>query len=178
MIPAGGVHDGAGERFFLHQVGHHRLSEHPDRRDDDVEGVLVTGRRLQPPGVVLWLPACRHDLGVQHQMVGQPVTVRAPLEVLQDLRLPGPQARPLWVEVERVRVQVRFHVAGQARVGVDAPRSADAVFAVEDGEVVETGLAQKDSQRQAPGTGSDDAYRQVLRHAVVIQSAGSAHRRR
>ncbi len=51
---------------------------------------------------------------------------------------------------------MRLHVAGQPRIGVDPPRSTDPVFAVEDGEIVETRLFQKDSERQAARTGTDD----------------------
>ncbi len=46
-----------------------------------------------------------------------------------------------------------FHVAGQTGIGVDAPRTADTVFAVEDGEVTESGFLQEDSQRQPAWAG-------------------------
>ena len=76
------------------------------------------------------------DAGVAEQMVRQAVVGRHPLEIGQDLRLLGERLAPPRVERERVRVEVRRHVAGGARVGVVAPGAAEAVGPVEDGEVV------------------------------------------
>src|SRR4029077_6679006 len=108
------------------------------------------------------IPTGRGDFGVQLQVGAELVTLRAAFEILQDLGLRRPHPRPVRVEVERVRIQVRLHVAGQSLVGVDPPRAADAVLAVEDGEVGEAGPPQEASQRQPTWTGADDSDRQSL----------------
>ena len=164
VIPACGVHHGSGERLLLHEIRHHRLGEDPDRGHHDVEGVLLAVCRAQHPCSRRGLPSGRDDLGAQLQVCFELMALCALFEVLQDLLLPGPQSRPARVEVERVRVQMRFHVARQTRIGVDPPGAADAVFAVEDGEVREPGFAQEDPQRQAARSGADDSHGQRLRH--------------
>ena len=45
VIPARGVHQRPGERLLLDEIRKHRLGEQTDRRDHDVEGVLLAGRR-------------------------------------------------------------------------------------------------------------------------------------
>ena len=166
MIPARGVHQRSGERLLLDEVGQNRLREQADRGHHDIEGVLLSARGRQQPCLGRGVPPGRDDLGVQLQIPRQLVALCAALEVLQDLRLAGPQARPVGIQVERVGVQMRLHIAGQARVGVDPPGAADAVLAVEDREVAKAVLPQEDSQRQPTRACADDSHRESLRHLV------------
>src|SRR5689334_5850449 len=101
------------------------------------------------------------DFGVQFEIRRELVAARTLLEVLQDLGLPGPHPRPVRVEVKRVGVQMRLHIAGQTRIRIDPPGAADSVFPVEDGEVAKAGLAQEDTQRQPARTRADDADRRA-----------------
>src|ERR1700744_6633054 len=100
-------------------------------------------------------------------MGSQALLVDAALEVLQDLRLRRPQPRPVRVQIERIRIQVRLYVARQPRIGVDPPRSADAVFPVEDGEVPKARSRQQYPQRDAAGAGADNADRKPCRPLSV-----------
>ncbi len=99
------------------QVGHHRLGEQPDGRHHDVEGVLVAGRRWS---AATFAVSASHraddDLGVQRQVRPEPVALARSVR-----SRPGSPACPdhsrdqCGVQVERERVQVRLHVAGQTR---------------------------------------------------------------
>src|ERR1700712_642524 len=51
-----------------------------------------------------------------------------------------------------------FDVARQARIRVDAPCSANPVLAIEDGEVAEPRLLEKDSERQTAWPCADDSH--------------------
>lgn len=44
-----------------------------------------------------------------------------------------------------------LHVAGKTRIGVDPPRPADAVLAVEDREVAKAPFSQEDPSARPPG---------------------------
>src|ERR1700739_2987332 len=59
---------------------------------------------------------------------------------------------------------MRLDVTGQTRIRVDPPRAADSVFPVEDGEVPKARTCQQYSQRDATGTGTDNADCQIFRH--------------
>src|ERR1035441_4836598 len=61
---------------------------------------------------------------------------------------------------------MRLDVTRQPRIGVDPPRSADAVFPIEDGEVMKAISRQQSPQRDAPGAGADDADQKRLRHWI------------
>ena len=166
VIPACGVHHRSGERLLLDEVGKYRLREQADRGDHDIECVLLSARGGQLPFLGRGVPPCRDDLGVQLQIPSQLIALCAAFEVLQDLRLAGPQARPVGIEVERIGIQMRLHIAGQTGIGVDPPGAADAVLAVEDREVTKAVLPQENPQRQPTRARADDSHRESLRHLV------------
>ena len=82
-----------------------------------------------------------------------------------DLRLRRAQARPVGVERERERVQVRGHVAGAPRVAVVAPGPAEPRGALEQHEVVLPALLEPDRRAEAGKAGADDHDAVVVRRA-------------
>src|SRR5277367_6610804 len=159
------MHHHSGERFLLNQIGQHRLGEQSDGRDHHVEIVTLTGGRRQLPTAPVVVPTCGTDFSAESQVWLQALRGNASLEVLQDLPLSGPQPRPVWVQVERIGIQMRLDVTRQPWVGIDPPGPADAVFAIENREVMKPGPHQQNSQRDTARSGADDAdLHWILRH--------------
>ena len=74
-----------------------------------------------------------------------------------------------WVLDERERIQQRRDVAGDSRIRVVAPCSADAVGTFEDDDVVDAGLGQLDRRPEAGEPGTDDQRRvNVVRHLNLL----------
>src|SRR5262249_45070761 len=73
---------------------------------------------------------------------------------------------------ERVRVQVRGHVARQAGIRVLAPRAPEAIALFVHGEVGEPGLVELDRAQDAGHAGADDgeAHQGILEHASTAAS--------
>ena len=88
-------------------------------------------------------------LGPEPDMRPDPVFVGDLFQIGEDLGPGRVAARPALPGGERERVEVRGNVAGRARVGVGPPDAADAVGALEDGEVADAGLEQLDAHADA-----------------------------
>jgi hypothetical protein len=71
---------------------------------------------------------------------------------------------------------VRRHVAGQARVGVLAPGTAQALGLLVDGVVVEAGLLQLDGREDAGHSRTDDEEAEVAASAGRAVVGGHAFR--
>src|SRR6202000_477408 len=126
---------------------------------------MSIGRRRQLPAARMVVPTRGADFGAEPQVWLQPLLGNASLEVVQNLPLPGPQPRPVRVQVERIGIQMRLDVARQPRVGVDPPGPTDAVFPTEVGEVMKPGPYQQNSQRDPARPGADDAdLHWIFRH--------------
>jgi hypothetical protein len=113
-------------------------------------------RRLHPPAVAAGVPPRAEHLGVVDDPVGDAAILGGALEVGEDLALGREEAAPVRVERERVRVQVRGHVARAVRVRVGPPGAAERRGALEDHVVVDARLAQADGGADAAEAGADD----------------------
>ena len=94
--------------------------------------------------------------GIAADARGQAVARYAVLQVIENFRLPGVLARPVGAWLEGERIEVRFDIAGRARVVVVAPGATDAGGPFEDQLVVEAGLLQADGHADAGEAGADD----------------------
>ena len=115
-----------------------------------------TAVHLQPPQAGVGVPVGPGRLGAEAQVGAGTDVGRAALEVVADLGLRREHSRPLGVEGEGERVEVRLDVAGAARVVVVAPGAADGVGALQDQEVVVTRLLQAVGHGQAGEARADD----------------------
>src|SRR5207248_459072 len=82
------------------------------------------------------------DVGVGAMVLGHP------FHVAEYLRLRRERAAPVGVELERVGVQVRWHIAAAAGVAVLAPSPADLIRPLEHNEVVDASLRQPGGHAQ------------------------------
>ena len=129
--------------------------EHARRRDDEVGRVARCRRRVS---------ICQRPSSNAQRVTSLPkrirgvdaVAARDVLEVGLDLGARREAMAPLRVRREGVAVEVRGHVAGDARVGVLAPGPAEAIGLLVDREVVEAGLLQLDRAEDARHAGADD----------------------
>jgi hypothetical protein len=82
---------------------------------------------------------------------------RQRVQVRQDLlarrEAPAPAPGP-----KRERVQVRRYVAGQARIAVIAPRSAEVIGAVQHDEIVDARLLERDRHADPAESRADDDH--------------------
>src|SRR5262245_58568491 len=84
---------------------------------------------------------------------------------------------PFGVECERIAVEVRRHVAGQAGIGVLAPGSAETVGLLIDDDVIVAGLAQLDGGKDARHPGPDDGETEG-RQRLAFATRGNVLKRR
>src|SRR5690348_3386041 len=117
--------------------------------------MLARTRRDAPAELEIVPPGALHR-AAQPQVRAQTEPVGAALQVVPDLRLPREGVRPVRVEGEGVRVQMRGHVAGAARVGVVTPGAADLAGLLEDDEIVAAGPLELDRRAEPREAGSDD----------------------
>ncbi len=155
VIPLRGVEGGALEGVEALQLGQRRLAQAAHAADQDLGGE-VAGRAVDLPQAALFAPGGLEQLVAEADVRRHAVFVGDAFQVGLDLRLGRAQARPVRVERERERVQVRGHVAGAARVAVVAPGPAETRGALEQHEVVLAALLEPDRRAQAGEAGADD----------------------
>ena len=131
-----------------------RMVQHPGRGDDEVRLVGRSVGELEPPAAALE-GAAGHLAAVADERVDPPAP-RDVLEVREDLRPRREAMAPLGIERERVAVEVRRHVAGQAGIRVLAPGPAETVGLLVDDDVVVARLAELDGGEDAGHAGPDD----------------------
>jgi hypothetical protein len=89
------------------------------------------------------------------------------VQVSQDLpapwETPAPARRP-----ERERVQLRRHVASQARVAVIPPRPAEVSGPLNHDEVVDARLLKRDSHADPAESGADDHHPVRHGHSLAL----------
>ncbi len=166
MLPAGRVEDLPPEVVQTGEVGDGGLAQraggpHQHRRDvllaaggphDPAPGLVVPARLVHPPA--------------EPQVPADVETVDALAHVVPDLALGGERARPVRVEGEGVRVEVRRHVAGGAGIRVVAPGAAHVVAPVEDDEVVDAHGAQAGRHADPGEARADDDDPVLVGHGV------------
>ena len=153
VIPSRAVERGTRERIETLDVRDVRVVQHPRGRDHHIHDVVRAGRRLQVPTAVDELAPV--DALAESHAVDHPVVPRHPFEVRVDLRTGRERVAPLGVGRERIRVEVRRHVARDTGIGVVPPRTADPVALLVDHDVVEPGLGQLDGGQDAGHPGAD-----------------------
>ena len=96
------------------------------------------------------------DFGAKADMRHQLVLAHAMIDVIENLGLRSPFARPVGLELEGEAVGQRRGVARRPRVGIVAPRSADAILFLEDGERANPGAGQEHGEAEAREPRADD----------------------
>ena len=142
------------------------MVQHARGRNDHIDGVGASVGGGEVPSAV-------HELGLiycgtKHDALIHCVPLRDTLEVGLDFGTRRKAMAPLGVGLKRVAIEVRRHIAGDARIGVLAPRSAEALGLFVDDVVVEASFGQLDSAENARHTGANDREsKRALRHRAV-----------
>ena len=87
-------------------------------------------------------------------------------QVLPQLRLGWVGLAPVWLQRERVGVEIRLNVAPAAGIDIVPPRPADIVGALEHGQVDVPCLHQLDGSAETSETGADDQEVNRLRFGL------------
>ena len=153
VVPAGGVERLPlevlepldGRRLGLRQRAH--AGDHHARAQRPVGG-------LDGPAAVLPLDA--GDVAVEPHVRADAELVGDALQVVADLGLARVGVGPAGVGGEGEGVEVRGHVAGTPRVGVEVPGAAHVVSAFEHGEVLDPLLLEADRHAEAGEAAADD----------------------
>ena len=119
-----------------------------------------------PPLVGLIKSRSRH-VGVQPDVLHQPVFLGAMFQIRLDLVLLGIHPAPVRVLLEGEGVECRLHVTGTPRVVVLVPGATDVVTLLQDHEVVVAGFLEFDGHAQAGESGADDGDLCVLCHCCT-----------
>ena len=144
------------------------MVQHARRGDDDVDHVMAAGRGLDVPTTVDELAA--DDTFTEAGVLGETVVGRDPFEVGPDLVARREAVTPFGVGRERVAVEMGRHVAREPGVGVLAPRAAEAIRLLVDGEVGEPGFLQLDAAQDAGHARADDREPQLARFVIGVRS--------
>ena len=113
--------------------------------------------RCQRPSIA----RAARDLLAEADVVDHAVLAGDPLEVGQDLVARREGVAPVRVEGERVAVEVRRDVAGDARVGVLPPGAPEAIGLLVDDQIGQAGLPQLDGAEDPGHPRPDDHHPQV-----------------
>jgi hypothetical protein len=123
---------------------------------DQHVGLVRSGGGLEHPAPARLVERRPLYLGAQADTVEHSVAPRHVLHVRLDLRASGVPPRPVRVRGERELVEVRRHVATDARIGVEVPDAADPIATFEDGHIVVALTAQHDRRADAAEAAADD----------------------
>ena len=177
VVPARGVEASAGEVLEAFDIRVTGVAQDAARGDDEIDAVGGAGLGLEPPlaAKVLGL----RDLLVEPDEALDAVGLRHVLEIGLNLGPRREQMAPLRIGLEGVAVEMGGDIAGQAGVGVVAPRAAEAIGLLVDGEVVEARLQQLDRGQDArhPGAydGEAEARVRLRRRAPERRRAARRH---
>ena len=163
VIPSRRVERGAAERRgprdvrVRGQVQRARGGHHGPRLVAAHFAVL-NGHDGPAPGVVV--PVHPLDRAAVPDVLVHTVLAGAHPQVVPDLLLRREEAAPVRVQLEGVGVERRRHVARAARILVVAPGPAEVIALVQDEEVIESRLLQRDPHPDAaePGSHNHDPW--------------------
>ncbi len=176
VVPARGVPPPAGEALEALEARHVGAVELAAGEDDDRglerAGRAVGAQHVDVPRAAVLIQVGPDDGGRHQEVVAQAEPLGEGTRVPEDLGLLGVAARPVALGGEREGVKVGRHVAPGARVRVVAPRTADFVRLLDDGEAVEAGPHQLGSHGEPRQAGADDHHRRE----VAPLLAGPPHR--
>jgi len=137
------------------------MVQHTGGGDHEVRLVRRPVGEREPPATALE-GAARHFASIANERVDSPAA-RDILEVREDLRARREAMRPLGIGRERVAVEVRRHVTGEAGIRVLAPGPAETVGLLVDDDVFEARPAQLDGGEDPGHPGPDDG--EAKRHS-------------
>ena len=170
VVPAGGMPRGAGEPVPAGDVGQGGTAELAHAADDRGRlqcAAIVNG---EVPDRAALVELGRDDPGAETEVRAKAMLGDQRVQVSQDLlarrEAPAPAPGP-----ERERVQVRRHVAGQARIAVIAPRSAEVIRPVQHDEVVDACLLERDRHADPAESGTDDDHPVRHGHSLAMRWA-------
>src|ERR1700730_15401860 len=160
---------GAGEIVAPHDVGAGRPVELPDGGDDGAGPERVAIVESEVPSGAALVELGGGDARTEPEVGADPAVRGQSAQVGQDL-LPRREATAPAGRPERERVQVRRHVAGEARVGIVAPGPPEVVASVDDEEVLDAGLLERRGHADSPepGAGHDYPVRRLLGHGPSL----------
>ena len=158
VVPAGGVHERAGEAVEPVDVRRLGLGEDAGGADHVAGGDGPATGAAELPEVGLLVEGRAGDLGVQHDALAQAVAVHAALGVVLELLAGRVGLRPVVALLEGELVAGRRDVDADARVGVPVPGAADAVAGLEQDRVAEARPVERDGGADAGEPGADDRY--------------------
>ena len=176
VVPARGVHDGAGELVDAVDLGELGLGQHSGRAHDVAGRDRVAVGGPEPPAVAVVVEGCGHDPGVEPGPPAHVVLVDAVLGVVLQLAPRRVDPRPPGHLLERELVAERRDVDRHARIGVPVPRTADAVTLLDHQVVVEARLVEQDRGTDAGEAAADDGDVVVgsVMHAIRSSRAAGA----
>ena len=150
--------------------------EEADRGDEHVTLGFLAGREREAVDVTVVVPHRALHTRAEPEVRRQPEVADRLLQVAVDLGLAGVGARPVET-LERKRVHVRVDVDLGAGILVVPPGAAHPRRALEDGEGLDSRLAQQDTGRDAPHPRADDRHRRrPCRSEQAPAAACAAHR--
>ena len=155
VIPARRVEPAAAESLSAGDIGDVGDIEHAHRGDDGVELSRDTVLGLELPAALGVRPPQGRDAGARDEVAAELIVGGDLLQVAEDLRLVGEGLAPSRVQRERIGVEVRWHIACGAGIGVVAPGAAEPLTAVEDREVV-SAVGELNPHRDAARACADD----------------------
>jgi hypothetical protein len=156
VVPLGGVEGPALEVAGALDAGEGGAMLLSGRDDHGVGVPLAAVLGADRPAPVAVVPADVADLDTELGDAIDAVGVRDALDVAQDLALRGTQPRPVPPLRVRVGVEVAWHVAGGARVGVVEPGAAQLGGPVDQRQVPEAVSLQLDRGSDAAEAATDD----------------------
>jgi hypothetical protein len=129
------------------------MVKHARRHDHEI-GAFDLSIHLDLP--FLTCPFRARHLRIQAQVRPEAEAVHDFAVVVEDLLARREHSLPIRLEVEGVLVELRGHVAAEARVVVPVPGAADVRALFEHDEVLEAAALERDAHCDAGHTGPDD----------------------
>src|SRR5262249_5790774 len=178
VIPARAVEAGSREVRDPRNLRIRRMVEHPGRGDDEIG---VVGRSVGEPEAPA--AALEGTTGALPAAADQRIDAPAPRDVLEVREYLAPRReamRPFGIERERIAVEVRRDVAGEARIRVLAPGPAETVGLLVDDDVIAAHFSQPDCGEETGHPGPDDgeAERRSERQWLALTTRGNVLKRR
>src|ERR1700729_919867 len=155
MVPPSRVKDRALEALEAGNVRRLWFGERSGAVDEHLGGQLqVSG--ADRPALAIFVPAGLEELLAELELVAQIVIGGDAFDVVVDLLAGRERVPPVRIRGVGEGVQVRRDVARHAGVGVVAPDAADVAGALDDHEVLDAVVLQRNARGDARQPGADD----------------------
>ena len=163
VIPARRVEGFAGKALQARNARIGRLIQLTTSADQRLRQVVLTILADHSPQAAGLLELGTRHLRVAADFAGQLVLVHTVLDIRHDLRLRGELATPVGLRLERIRIQMGWHIAGCTRIVIVAPGAAHRGRFFQHEKIVDTAFLQLDSQADTGKTGTDNQHAQRRR---------------